>query len=103
MSKFDKTNDLVLEMLKKYPKSRTDDFKLYGCVLHELGINLNTSLKDFLKTAKELKMPAFATVTKCRRTLQGAYPELRDEETYIARQNEQGEYIMYNNKIFGGN
>lgn len=103
MSKLNQTSDIVLKILRERPKSRTDDFKLYGYVLNELKVDIKMPLVDFLRNAKEKGMPAFATVTKCRRTLQGVHPELVDEQTAIARNNEQGEYMTYNNKIFGGN
>lgn len=74
--KLNKTNVIVQHVLEKHPKARDDDFVLYGFVLYYMGYNIDQSLRHFLGTAKQTDAPAFATVTKCRRTLQGIYPEL---------------------------
>lgn len=73
------TEQLVKQILEKYPISRSDDFRLYGYVLYYNGISLEQSLKNFLKNAKKDNITPFATVTKCRRKLQSQYPELIGE------------------------
>lgn len=99
MSSLDKTSEIVLKILKEKPMARNNDFILYAYVLKEKGFNLNTPLNEFLANAEKNKAPAFASVTKCRRTLQGRYPALVDKDTLIARHDAQYEYIKYNNKV----
>lgn len=79
------TEELVYKILFYKPRARTDDFILYGCVLAQCNIDLNMSMKDFLLSAKKLKFPPFATVTRCRRKLQEKYPYLKDEKTAVFR------------------
>ena len=76
-SEFTKTSDIVKMILEKYPKARDDDFVLYGYVAHYCGFNIDQSMRQFLGTATQKGAPAFATVTKCRRTLQGEFPHLQ--------------------------
>lgn len=90
-----KTEDVVKEILEKYPKSRDNDFILYGYVAHYYGFDLGQSMRRFLSNAAKEKAPAFATVTKCRRTLQGTFKHLRGE-MYDTRKNNQIIYKTYN-------
>ena len=91
--KIEKTADLVREALIRNRRARTDDFILYGSVLKTLGVDLaNTTLYDFLATAKKLKMPALESVPRARRKLFEQEPELADPETQFYRQQEQGNY-----------
>lgn len=94
-NEFTKTSDIVKDVLVKHPNTRDDDFVLYAWVLYHKGINLNQSLRDFLATASKSDAPAFATITKCRRTLQGIYPQLKGK-SYDRRQEMQMVYKTYN-------
>ena len=76
------TEQLVLELLETKPNTRTDDFILYGSVLKRVGVDLkNTTLYDFLSTAKKSKLPSFSAVARARRKIQEQRPELKDKAT----------------------
>ena len=94
---FKTTEEMVKDILTKRPATRDDDFILYGWVLYYNGISLDQSLRQFLGGAARAGVPAFATVTKCRRTLQGKHAELRGE-SFKARQDMQMIYKTYNMK-----
>lgn len=89
------TEQIVKDILEKHPNTRDDDFKLYAWVLYYNGINIDQSVRHFLGTAKQNGVPPFATVTKCRRTLQGVYPQLMGTNKE-ARAEAQGAYRTYN-------
>lgn len=95
------TEDFVLAVLKRNKRARKDDFILYGGVLKELGVSLNTSLAEFLSTAKQDNMPSFETVTRCRRHIQEQMPELKDENVTLIRQQAMYDFIDYNKKKLG--
>lgn len=94
-NEFTKTSDIVKDILAKHPNTRDNDFVLYAWVLYYKGINLNQSLRKFLATASKSDVPAFATITKCRRTLQGIYPQLKGK-SFDKRQEMQMIYKTYN-------
>lgn len=91
------TEAVVLRVLERNKRARTDDFILYGAVIKHLGVDLNTSLYTFLSTAKEfLKVPTFETVTRCRRHIQQKRPELKNCEIATLRENHQSNFKNYN-------
>lgn len=93
--KMNKTSEIVLQVLEKHPKARDDDFVLYGFVIYYMGYNIDQSMRHFLGTAEQTGAPAFATITKCRRTLQGIYPQLKGKKAE-ARNEMQMVYRTYN-------
>ena len=96
------TEQMVLELLESKPITREDDFVLYGFVLKRNGIDLKeTSLHEFLSTAKKSKYPSFSAVARARRKIQEQRPELKDKATAEARRDEQYEYIKYSQTIIG--
>lgn len=97
MSKIKTTEKIVLDILERNIKARSDDFILYGSVLKNLGIDLKTTtLYDFLSTAQVNSIPPFATITKCRRTIQRKRQDLIVEKSAKARKEKESEYIDYN-------
>lgn len=94
-NEFTNTNDIVKDILEKHPATRDNDFKLYCWVLYKKGINIDQSVRQFCGTAVEQNAPSFATVTKCRRTLQGIYPELMGKSQEV-RNEMQMIYKTYN-------
>lgn len=89
------TEQVVRLTLEENPRARKDDFILYGGVLKRMGINIKQSLAMFLATAKDLKMPSFETVTRCRRKLQEQDSTLIDAETKELREKQENEFIAY--------
>lgn len=95
--KFSKTEMLVERALRENPITRTDDFLLILEVYRMLSYRVDT--ETFAKIAihhKALKLPMPATITRCRQVVQNFYPELKDVETSIYRENvEQDNYKNY--------
>jgi hypothetical protein len=104
MKKIKSTEELVLNVLTRNFRARTDDFILYGGILKEMGIDLRkTNLYDFLANAKKNGMPSFETATRCRRHIQEIMPELKDEKTDLERSKKVKDYKEYNLTDIGGN
>lgn len=96
MKKIKSTEELVLNVLKRNFRARTDDFILYGGILKEMGISLKeTNLYDFLATAKKSGVPSFETVTRARRKLCEENDFLVDKETSKHRKDKENEFIEY--------
>lgn len=89
------TETLVHQILLNVPSTRKNDFILYAYVLYKHGVDLNMKLKDFFMGAKVLHLPAFETVSRCRRKLQEKYPELIDKETAEKRYNARLDFFDY--------
>lgn len=78
--------DVVLRALEENKRARGDDFILYGSVLKRLGVDLQSSLFEFLASAKSNKMPSFETITRCRRHIQELRTDLQDVKVAVARE-----------------
>ena len=87
---------LVIKALEDCKSTRSDDFKLYAVVLYYKGVDVEANLFDFLKNAKKNKMPAFESVSRCRRHIQELRQDLKDTKTAIKREELQEEYVNYN-------
>lgn len=98
-----KLESIVFEILELDKTSRKDDFKLYLEVLKSIGINENMTIGTFFSVAKKYNIPAFESVTRCRRHLQQLNSKLKDFKTSIAREDEVEEYKTYNISGIGGN
>lgn len=97
MKKIKKTEEIVLLALTENKRARQDDFILYGAVLKRIGIDLkNTTLYDFLATARIKNIPTFETVTRCRRHIAEIRPDLTDIQIAIKREARQEDFKYYN-------
>lgn len=96
-TKLQKVEDVVKNVLERYPETRADDFKLIFAVYREI---------DFFHTTKELfcevmlnhkkyGLPAFESVSRARRKIQKDNPELSNKKIQEARINKTSEYISY--------
>lgn len=88
--------DIVLRVLEENKRARSDDFVLFGSVLKRLGVDLQTTLYEFLASAKDNKMPSFETITRCRRHIQELRTDLQDRKTAVAREERQQDFKEYN-------
>ena len=86
--------NIVRECLEKYPSSRKDDFILVEMVMGKF-INTDMSFKSMCLAHKELGIPSFESITRCRRKLQADNPDLYDDETMILREDEEGKFRQY--------
>lgn len=96
MSNLKSTEEIVIDVLRRNERARKDDFILYGSVLRQLGVDLSTSLYEFLSKAKTNKMPTFETVSRCRRHINELLPELADQKTVEKRIEKIADFKKYN-------
>ena len=86
----------VEHVLYAYPETRDNDAVLYECICSQYyGLNTDTiSLHDYLIQRNELGYPKWESVTRARRKVQEANPDLR-AATYEARHAKQEQYRAY--------
>lgn len=94
MAKAKKIEPIVLEILTNNQAARGDDFILVFEV-YKSYIEKDTSLETVCKYHKELDLPSFETITRCRRKLQAEQPELASEEIKKLRAEEEKEFKQY--------
>ena len=88
----EKTKNTVLKILEEHRGARSNDFILYAYVLAEKGIDLYCSIAMVMFNANRLKLPAFGTVTRCRRKIQEERKDLVDEVTAETRAQAEEEF-----------
>ena len=97
MVKIKQVEQLVMSALEKFSITRQDDFILYGAVLKEIGIPMNKwTIAEFLINAKKYDIPAFETVSRCRRHIQQKRKDLINPEIAAARSEMQNKFKDYN-------
>lgn len=102
MAKMKQLEELVLTALEKYSVARQDDFVLYGAVLKLMGVPIATqTIAQFLSTARKNNIPAFESVSRCRRHIQEQRKDLIDVRTAIARNELQADFKNYNKTKIG--
>lgn len=97
-----KIEDVVLCVLERNERARSDDFILYGSVLKQLGVPLGLTLRDFLSTAKECKYPSFESVSRARRHIYEYRKDLKNEKVSEYREYKTKEYKNYSRTSLGG-
>ena len=91
-----KTGELVKAMMEADPKTREDDFYLYGKVLATYGFSTRCHLATIFRCIRQKKVPPFETVSRARRRTQELYPELRaPEDVATARMEISAQYIDF--------
>lgn len=81
MENLKKIEDVVLRVLEDHPEARNSDNILYSYVIGKYTPDaLSQSLGEYLRYFKDLKIPRFESVSRCRRKLQEKHPELRGAE-----------------------
>lgn len=95
--KIDNVENLVKQALIKNKSARDDDHLLYIEVVYIIDpalVNVNFMMN--FKSAKQLGLPPFESVSRARRKLQEKYPELRaTSKVEKARQEKQIEFEEY--------
>lgn len=74
-------DELVYEILNKYPKTRSSDNLLFLLAYEQIGKVKNIDIDDitlsnFLIHMREYGFPTFETLRRSRQKMQAAYPEL---------------------------
>lgn len=95
--KIDNVENLVKQALIKNKSARDDDHLLYIEVVYIIDpalVNVNFMMN--FKSAKQLGLPPFESVSRARRKLQEKYPELRaTSKVENARKEKQMEFEEY--------
>lgn len=87
--------ELVKDILIKYPFTRDSDSLLECMIVQELGYGDHT-FTDVMTNRKEYNIPKLATIERARRKLQEKHIELRaSKEVEKERFNLQNEYEEY--------
>ena len=82
--------------MERDPKTREDDFYLYGEVLKLFGVSTRCHLSTIFRFIRQKKVPPFETVSRARRRTQELYPELRaPEHVSEARMNIATEFVDF--------
>lgn len=97
MAKLKQLEPVVESILREFPKTRDDDFKLYAVVAISLNEDVGyTNFTTVMKKHKEFGIPPFESVTRCRRKLQAEYPELASSDAIEEfRAEEEKDYRAY--------
>ena len=103
MAKLHTMENVVLEILEKYPNARKDDYVLYLYTCSMVTQNDRQLKGDFLTFPfidvmlghNAYNLPNWHSVTRCRRKLQAKFPYLKDPETSVIRASEQEVYKEY--------
>ena len=94
MARIMKIEPLVKNVLVECPETRGDDYLLILKVL-ETFVTPTLTLDAVFKNHVLLGIPSLETITRCRRKLQAAFPELRDEKAEKIRAEEEVEFRSY--------
>lgn len=88
MTQLKETHNVVLEILKYDERARNDDMYLINQV-YSRKIDTNLSFNNIVSNRKNYDLPSFATITRCRRKIQEAFPQLKAKEIVQELREEQ--------------
>lgn len=91
-----KLEKIVENILRIYPDSRDDDFKLISLVyynIHPETIAMN--FNEIINKHKELNLPSFESITRARRKVQSLNQDLCNKETKRKREYEEEKYKIH--------
>lgn len=94
---FKKTEEIVKDVLIKFPETRSDDFLLIFAVYREINFNLAIMdrFSEVMINHSRYKLPSFHTITRARRKIFEKYPELRPEKVTRKRKELEEDYKEY--------
>ena len=91
----EKTEKYVENALRNRPYTREDDNLLYVDVMRQIDPALvNVNFLMTFENARKKKLPAYETISRCRRKLQEKYPEL-EETIEVRKQREEQQMNMF--------
>lgn len=95
--KISRIEDIVYQVLEKYPDARSDDFILIVRVYMAIKENsvVRNSFLDIMFNHKEYGLPSFHTITRTRRKVFEKHPELKPEKITKKREELEIEYKEY--------
>lgn len=71
------TKEVVRDVLERIPKTRDSDAILICMVYDKLGKNWKLPFADIMYEVDQGRLPAFETISRCRRKIQEEFPHLR--------------------------
>lgn len=96
MENIKKVEDVVRGIMECRPEARNSDNILYSFVISEYNpLALKQPLGEYLRYFKDLHIPRFETVARCRRKLQEKNEHLRGAED-VRRWREENETRFFN-------
>ena len=96
MNRINKVEQIVERILEESENAQSDDFLLVYKVYSIIDETLRyKGFNEIVARHKELKLPPFETITRCRRKIQARRPELQNEKQRTIRINETSTYIDY--------
>ena len=97
MARLKELEPIVKSTLEEFPETRNDDFLLYTVVAVSLNEDINYhSFTYAMRKHKELGIPPFESVTRCRRKLQAKFPNLAASDAVQNIRDENiSEYVRY--------
>lgn len=72
--------NVVSEVLEKYPSTRNDNFFLINEVYKSLGVDTNNNMAFLLRNHLFYKLPSFESITRARRKVLEKKPYLKGNE-----------------------
>ena len=98
----EKTEKYVENALRNRPHTREDDNLLYVDVIRQINPALvNVNFLMTFESARKKKLPAYETISRCRRKLQEKYPELA-ETIEVRKQREEQQMNMFEYAVTAG-
>ena len=87
----------VLEILKAYPETRSDDFILIYRVYQSINESLATRelFCEIMLNHKEYELPSFHSITRARRKVFEKYSYLKPEKVTKKREEKEVEFKAY--------
>jgi len=93
MSRVREVTPRVLDILKKYPETRSDDRKLFIRVYQSYGADIAAPFNEVVTNPK---LPSFESMRRARQKIQNYCEDLRaDDPVESIRIAEQEDYIEY--------
>lgn len=95
--KISRIEDIVYQVLEKYPDTRSDDFILIIRVYMAIKENsvVRNSFLDIMFNHKEYELPSFHTISRARRKIFEKHPELKPKQITKKRKEAEEEYVEY--------
>lgn len=85
-------SDIVEGMLRRFPETRDDDWRLFACVCKAICPDvLKMEFARVIWNHNDYALPSFETIRRSRQKLQHDHPELRGK-VYEKRMAKQDEY-----------
>ena len=90
---------IVEKILKEDELAREDDcYLILRTIQHTHPYEVGKIFSEVMMNAKSNGI-SFESITRARRQVQKKYPELKERDTAMARDNEQEEYIKFSREV----